>query len=62
VLSDRQSRMMIDYLAGPRKFKRFAALTRTRVRQVVLTAFEVDLGRHNLKLTATEPVKRGSPT
>jgi branched-chain amino acid transport system substrate-binding protein len=60
VLSDRQSRMMIDYLAGPRKFKRFAALYQDdEYGKSFLTAFEADLSRHNLKLTATEPVKRG---
>ena len=60
VLSDRQSRMMIDYLAGPRKFKRFAALYQDdEYGKSFLTAFEADLGRHGLKLAATEPVKRG---
>ena len=60
VLSDRQSRMMIDYLAGPRKFKRFAALYQDdEYGKSFLTAFEADLGRHGLKLIATEPVKRG---
>ena len=58
VLSDRQSRMMIDYLAGPRKFKRFGALYQDdEYGKSFLTAFEADLGRHGLKLTATEPVK-----
>ena len=60
VLSDRQSRMMIDYLAGPRKFKRFGVLYQDdEYGKSFLTAFEADLGRHGLKLTATEPVKRG---
>ena len=60
VLSDRQSRMMIDYLAGPRKFKRFGALYQDdEYGKSFLTAFEADLGRHGLKLVATEPVKRG---
>jgi branched-chain amino acid transport system substrate-binding protein len=60
VLSDRQSHMMIDYLAGPRKFKRFAALYQDdEYGKSFLTAFEADLGRHGLKLAATEPVKRG---
>jgi len=60
VLSDRQSRMMIDYLAGPRKFKRFAALYQDdEYGKSFLSAFETDLGRHGLKLGATEPVKRG---
>ena len=60
VLSDRQSRMMIDYLAGPRKFKQFAALYQDdEYGKSFLGAFERDLGRHGLKLMATEPVKRG---
>ena len=60
VLSDRQSRMMIDYLAGPRKFKRFGALYQDdEYGKSFLTAFEADLARHGLKLVATEPVKRG---
>src|ERR1044071_3032003 len=60
VLSDRQSHMMIDYLAGPRKFKRSAALYQDdEYGKSFLTAFEADLGRHGLKLAATEPVKRG---
>ena len=60
VLSDRQSRMMIDHLAGPRKFKRFAALYQDdEYGKSFLTAFEADLARHGLKLVATEPVKRG---
>ena len=60
VLSDRQSRMMIDYLAGPRKFKQFAALYQDdEYGKSFLGAFEQDLGRHGLKLMATEPVKRG---
>jgi ABC-type branched-subunit amino acid transport system substrate-binding protein len=60
VLSDRQSRMMIDYLAGPRKFKRFGALYQDdEYGKSFLAAFETDLARHGLKLVATEPVKRG---
>jgi branched-chain amino acid transport system substrate-binding protein len=60
VLSDRQSRMMIDHLAGPRKFKRFGALYQDdEYGKSFLGAFEHDLGRHGLKLVATEPVKRG---
>ncbi len=52
--------MMIDHLAGPRKFKRFAALYQDdEYGKSFLTAFESDLGRHGLKLVATEPVKRG---
>ena len=60
VLSDRQSRMMIDHLAGPRKFKRFGALYQDdEYGKSFLGAFEHDLARHGLKLVATEPVKRG---
>ncbi len=59
-LSDRSSKMMIDYLAGPRKYKRFAALYQDdEYGKSFLGAFEKDLGRHGLKLAAAEPVKRG---
>ena len=61
-LSDRSSRMMIDYLAGTRKFKKFAALYQDdEYGKSFLTAFEKDLGRYGLKLTATESVKRRAP-
>ena len=60
-LYDRQSKMMIDYLVGQRKFKTFGALYQDdEYGKAFLTAFEKDLGRHGLKLTATEPVKRGA--
>ena len=59
-LSDRSSKMMIDYLAGQRKIKKFAALYQDdEYGKSFLGAFEQDLGRHGLKLAATEPVKRG---
>jgi len=59
-LSDRSSRMMIDYLAGTRKFKKFAALYQDdEYGKSFLAAFEKDLGRYGLRLTATESVKRG---
>jgi branched-chain amino acid transport system substrate-binding protein len=59
-LYDRQSRMMIDYLAGPRKFKTFGVLYQDDdYGKTFLTAFEKDLARHNLKLVAAEAVKRG---
>ena len=59
-LSDRSSRMMIDYLAGTRKFKKFAALYQDdEYGKSFLAAFEKDLGRYGLKLTATEWIKRG---
>ena len=59
-LYDRQSRMMIDYLAGQRKYRTFAALYQDdEYGKAFLGAFEKDLGRHKLKLVAAEPVKRG---
>jgi len=59
-LYDRQSRMMIDYLVGSRKLKTFGALYQDdEYGKAFLTAFEKDLGRHGLKLTAAESVKRG---
>ena len=60
-LYDRQSRMMIDYLVGQRKLKSFGVLYQDDdYGKSFLTAFEKDLARHNLKLTATESVKRGA--
>ncbi len=59
-VSDRSSKMMIDYLAGQRKYKKFAALYQDdEYGKSFLGAFEKDLGRHGLKLTAAESVKRG---
>jgi ABC-type branched-subunit amino acid transport system substrate-binding protein len=59
-LYDRQSRMMVDYLVTQRKLKTFGVLYQDDdYGKSFLTAFEKDLGRHNLKLTATESVKRG---
>ena len=59
-LSDRSSKMMIDYLAGQRKVKKFAALYQDdEYGKSFLTAFEKDLGRYGLKLVAAESVKRG---
>jgi branched-chain amino acid transport system substrate-binding protein len=59
-LYDRQSQMMIDYLAGTRKLKTFAALYQDdEYGKSFLTSFEKDLARHKLKLAAAEPVKRG---
>ena len=44
-LSDRSSKMMIDYLVGQRKFKKFAALYQDdEYGKSFLTAFEKDLG------------------
>jgi branched-chain amino acid transport system substrate-binding protein len=59
-LYDRQSRMMIDYLAGTRKVKTFGVLYQDdEYGKAFLTAFEKDLGRHGLKIGAAESVKRG---
>jgi branched-chain amino acid transport system substrate-binding protein len=59
-LYDRQSKMMIDYLAGERKFKTFGVLYQDDdYGKAFLTAYEKDLARHNLKIAAAEPVKRG---
>jgi branched-chain amino acid transport system substrate-binding protein len=60
-LYDRQAKMMIDHLAGTRKLKKFAALYQDdEYGKSFLTAFAKDLGRHGLKLIATESVKRGA--
>jgi ABC-type branched-subunit amino acid transport system substrate-binding protein len=60
-LYDRQARMMIDYLVGQRKLRTFAALYQDdEYGKSFLTSFEKDLGRHGLKLSAAEPVKRGA--
>ena len=59
-VSDRSSKMMIDYLAGQRKLKKFAALYQDdEYGKSFLTAFEKDLARFNLKLVGAESVKRG---
>jgi branched-chain amino acid transport system substrate-binding protein len=60
-LYDRQAKMMIDYLAGQRKYRTFGVLYQDdEYGKAFLTAFEKDLGRHNLKLAASESVKRGA--
>ena len=60
-LYDRQSRMMIDYLVGQRKYKTFAALYQDdEYGKAFLASFEKDLARHRLRLAAAEPVKRGA--
>jgi branched-chain amino acid transport system permease protein len=59
-LYDRQARMMIDYLVGPRKYTTFAALYQDdEYGKAFVASFEKDLARHGLKLAAAEPVKRG---
>ena len=60
LLYDRQAKMMIDYLAGPRKYKAFATLYQDdEYGKAFLTAFEKDLARLGLKMAAAESVKRG---
>jgi branched-chain amino acid transport system substrate-binding protein len=59
-LYDRQSRMMIDYLVGQRKYRKLAALYQDdEYGKSFLAAFEKDLARRGLKLVAAESVKRG---
>jgi ABC-type branched-subunit amino acid transport system substrate-binding protein len=59
-LYDRQSKMMIDYLVDQRQFKTFGVLYQDDdYGKAFLTAYEKDLARRNLKITAAEPVKRG---
>jgi len=60
-LYDRQSRMMIDYLVGRRKVRKFAALYQDdEYGKAFLTAFEKDLRRHGLTMGAAESVKRST--
>ena len=60
-LTDRSSKMTIDYLAGTRKYKRFAALHQDDdYGKTVIAALAKDLARYGLKLTATESVKPGT--
>jgi branched-chain amino acid transport system substrate-binding protein len=60
-LYDRQSRMMIDYLVGQRRYKKFATLYQDdEYGKAFLTAFEKELARHGLKQAAAESVKRGA--
>ncbi len=60
LIYDRQAKMMIDYLAGPRKYKKFATLYQDdEYGKAFLTAFERDLAGLGLKMTAAESVKRG---
>jgi branched-chain amino acid transport system substrate-binding protein len=61
-LYDRQSRLMIDYLAGQRKLRTFAVLHQDdEYSRAFLAAFEKDLRRHRLKLAAAERLE-GSAT
>ncbi len=60
LLYDRQAKIMVDYLAGPRKYTKFATLYQDdEYGKAFLNTFEKELGRHNLKMVATESVKRG---
>jgi ABC-type branched-subunit amino acid transport system substrate-binding protein len=57
-LPDRSSKMTIDYLAGTRKYKRFAALYQDDAYgKAFLTALQGDLARFGLKLAAAERVE-----
>ncbi len=59
-VSDRSSRMMIEYLVGQRKYKKFAAIYQDdEYGKSFLASFDKDLARHGLKLLAAESVKRG---
>ncbi len=60
LLYDRQAKIMVDYLAGPRKYTKFATLYQDdEYGKAFLNTFEKELGRHHLKMVATESVKRG---
>src|SRR5438094_7879921 len=60
MVGDRMSKMMIDYLVGQRKYKKFAALYQDdEYGQSFRTSLAKDLARHGLKMVATEPVKPG---
>jgi len=60
LLYDRQAKMMIDYLAGPRRYTKFAAIYQDdEYGKAFVTAFEKELARRGLKLVAAESVKRG---
>jgi len=60
-LNDRASRMTVDYLAGTRKYRKFAALYQDdEYGKPFLATIEKDLGRFGLKLIATETVKPGA--
>lgn len=60
-LWDRQARMTIDYLVGPRKYRRLAVIYQDDAYgQAFRGAFEKDLARHRLKLAAAAPVTPGT--
>lgn len=60
MLADRQSRLIVDYLAGARKYQRLAVLYQTSdLGRQWLAALERDLARHDMKLVAVEGIKPG---
>jgi branched-chain amino acid transport system substrate-binding protein len=60
-LYDRQARMMVEYLAGSRKYRTFATLYQDdEYGKAFLTAFEKEFSRHGGKMVGAEPVKRGA--
>src|SRR4029453_7436217 len=60
-LNDRASRMTVDYLAGTRKYRKFAALYQDdEYGKPFLATIEKDRGRCGLNLTAPETVKPGA--
>jgi len=60
-LYDRQSRVMIDYLVGQRRYKKFATVYQDdEYGKTFLTFFEKELARHGLRLVAAESIKRGA--
>ena len=60
-LYDRQSRLMIEHLAGTRKARTYAALYQDdEYGRTFLGLLRQELARHRLALGAAEPVKRGA--
>jgi branched-chain amino acid transport system substrate-binding protein len=60
-LTDRSSKMTVDYLAGTRKYKRFAVLHQDDdYGNTIVAALAKDLTRFGLKLTAAESVRAGT--
>jgi branched-chain amino acid transport system substrate-binding protein len=61
LLSDRQARMMVDYLVTQRKFRTYGVIYQDdEYGKAFLIPFEKYLGRRGLKLAAAESVKRGA--
>ena len=60
MLYDRQSRLMVDYLVGQRKYRRFATLYQDDAYgRTFLTALASDLGRRGLRLVGSERLRQG---